>query len=198
MHMDILKLITEARTCRRYDQSRELPPGTLPWLVDCARLSPSGANMQGLRFAIIGSPAKRAEFFPHLLWAAYLKDWPGPAEGERPTGYVVILAPTGEDGKISPINNINVGIVAQSMQLAAWSKGIGACMFGGYNAKAVMGMLPMPEKYGLGLVLAFGYAREERRIVPVGADGDIKYFRDPGGVHCIPKYELKDLVIAEL
>ena len=196
--MDILKLITEARTCRRYDQSRELPPGTLPWLVECARLSPSGANVQGLRFAIIGSPAKRAEFFPHLLWAAYLKDWPGPVEGERPTGYVVILAPAGEDGKIGHINYINIGIVAQSMQLAAWSKGLGACMFGGYNAKAVTAMLPMPEKYGLGLVMSFGYAKEVRKIVPVGPNGDIKYYREADGVHCLPKRELKDLLIAEL
>ncbi|MDR1124948.1 MAG: nitroreductase family protein [Deltaproteobacteria bacterium] len=196
--MDILKLITEARTCRRYDQSRELPAGTLSWLVDCARLSPSGANMQGLRFATIVTPAKRDEVFRHLLWAAYLKDWPGPAEGERPTGYVVILAPSGEDGKIGNIDYINVGIAAQSMQLAAWSKGLGACMFGGYNAKAVMDMLPMPEKYSLALALALGYAKEERKIVPVGADGDIKYFRAAGGTHCVPKRDLKDLLVAEL
>jgi nitroreductase len=196
--MDIHKLISAARTCRRYDQSRELAPGTLAWLVDCARLSPSGSNAQSLRFASIGAPAKRAELFPHLLWATYLPDWPGPAEGERPTGYVVILAPVGADGQISRINYINIGIAAQSMQLAAWTKGLGACMFGSHNAKAVMDLLPVPETCHPALVLAFGYALEERRIVPVGPDGDVRYFRQADGVHCVPKKALADVLIAEL
>lgn len=90
--MDFLSLVTSARTCRRFCQNEPLPSGFLTWLVDCARLTPSAKNQQALRYAIIESREACEAFFPALRWAGALPDWPGPKEGERPTGYIVILA----------------------------------------------------------------------------------------------------------
>ncbi|MEZ5000999.1 MAG: hypothetical protein R2744_11570 [Bacteroidales bacterium] len=60
-------------------------------LVDLARLSASRANRQLLRYMVFNSKTDCRKIFPTLAWAAYLKDWPGPAEGQRPTAYIIIL-----------------------------------------------------------------------------------------------------------
>ncbi len=194
--MDFLKLVTEARTCRRFDASRELEPGFLTWLVDCARLSPSAGNAQVLRYATVQTPGKRPAMYDCLVWAAALKDWDGPIESERPTGYIVFFGPS-ENGKLGTNTCIDVGIMGQTMQLAAASKGVVACMFRGFKPKNIAALLPVPEGYETALVVALGYPVEERRIVSLPADGSVKYYRDDKGVHYVPKRALKDILIGE-
>lgn len=193
--MDFHKLMTEARTCRRYE-ARELEPGMLRWLVECARIMPCTANAQVLRYLTVQDPQKRAGVFDALGWAGYLKTWK-PEENERPTGYIVFLAPAGEDGKIPYNTYIDMGIAGQTIQLAAWTRGVGACMFRTYNPKKIGAAISLPEGYEIVLVMAFGYPLEERRIVSVPADGSIRYYRDDKGVHYVPKRELKDVLLGE-
>ena len=47
-------------------------------LVELARLSPSTANMQPLKFILSWKPEKNDMIFSCLAWAGYLKDWHGP------------------------------------------------------------------------------------------------------------------------
>ena len=193
--MDFLKLMTDARTCRRYKQD-ELEAGFLPWLVDCARIMPCTANAQVLRYLTIQSPDKRPGIYDALAWAGYLKNW-SPAENERPTGYIVFVAPKGEDGKIPYNTYIDMGIAGQTIQLAAWTKGVGACMFRSYNPKKIAAVIDIPEGYDIVLVIALGRPLEERRIVPVPEDGSIRYYRDDAGIHYVPKRALKDILLGE-
>lgn len=194
--MDFLQLMTEARTCRRYEGARELDPGTLAWLVDCARVMPCTANSQSLRYVTVQKPELRPGIFDALGWAGYLKTWK-PEESERPTGYIIMLAPKAEDGKLSNNTFIDMGIAGQTMQLAAWTKGIGTCMFRTYNPKKIAETVSIPENHEIVLMLALGYPVEERRIVPVGEDGSIRYYRDENGVHYVPKRALKDILLGE-
>ena len=193
--MDFHKLMIEARTCRRYE-ARELEPGMLLWLLECARVMPSAANAQVLRYLAVQTPEKRAEVFEALGWAGYFKTWK-PEENERPAGYIILLAPTDENGKISYDTYIDTGIAGQTIQLAAWTRGVGACMFRRYNPKKIKEIINIPDGYEVVLVMAFGYPVEERRIVPVPADGSIRYYRDDKGVHYVPKRELKDVLMGE-
>jgi hypothetical protein len=59
--------------------------------VNLARLSASAANLQPLRYILSNDPHKNELIFSCLAWAAYLKDWPGPPEGERPSAYIIML-----------------------------------------------------------------------------------------------------------
>ena len=72
-------LILKNRGRRRFYQEVSISPETLRGLVDLARLSASTGNMQPLKFLLSADSQKNALIFPHLGWAGYLKDWPGPS-----------------------------------------------------------------------------------------------------------------------
>ncbi|MEG1610755.1 MAG: nitroreductase family protein [Bilophila sp.] len=190
--MDFLDLASKTRSCRRFKEAEGLPAGTLEWLVSCARVAPCGGNKQALRFATVASPAVCAALFPALKWAGYLPEWGGPEAGERPSGYIVIMA---DAGKRDHIVSIDMGIAAQTIQLAACSKGIGDCIFMSFDPHKVRELLEIPAALDPVLVLALGVAKEERRLVPVPADGSIKYWRDENGVHYVPKRSLEELLL---
>lgn len=184
-------LILRNRSYRRYHQEIEVATETLRELVDLARLSASGANMQPLRYILSNEPQKNATIFSHVGWAAYLKDWPGPGEGERPSAYIVIL----EHTKIGHPMRCDHGIAAQSILLGAAEKGLGGCMIGSVDRKKLSQALQIPEQYEILLVLALGKPRETVVIDDVGPDGNIKYWRDSEGVHHVPKRSLDDIII---
>lgn len=184
--MDFLELVTATRACRRFKESEGLPEGTLDWLVNCARLSSCAGNAQALRFAVAESKEACAAVFPALKWAAMLKDWDGPAEGERPTGYIVIM---GETGKRANLNAIDSGIAAQTIQLAAQSRDIGCCIFLSFNHDQIREVLGIPAEYEPLLVLALG-KQKEVRVVEEARDGNLVYWRDEQAVHHVPKLSL--------
>ena len=88
----IADLIKKNRSFRKFYQDRVLDIETLIDLVDLARLSASAANLQPLRYILSVDSQKNFDIFSCLGWAAYLKDWNGPMEGERPSGYIIILS----------------------------------------------------------------------------------------------------------
>ena len=164
---------------------------TLCKLVDLARLSASGSNRQPLKFMLSCAPENNALIFPHTRWAGALKDWPGPAEGERPSAYIIILG----DTEISKSFGVNHGIAAQSIMLGATERGLGGCMIGSIDRSKLLDELDISERYEILLILALGKPKEKVVIVPLGADGDINYYRDDEGTHYVPKRALDDLII---
>src|SRR3990172_2407003 len=116
--MTMKELVLKNRCYRRFHQSVSVRMETLKELVDLARLSATGGNAQPLRFMVSGDASRNALIFPQLGWAAYLKDWSGPAEGERPSAYIIILG----DKRIKPSFGCDHGIAAQSILLGATEK----------------------------------------------------------------------------
>jgi nitroreductase len=187
----IRDLIVKNRSYRRFHQDVPISCETLRELADLARLSASGANKQPLKYILSCDPEKNAHVFPCLAWAAYLKDWPGPAEGERPSAYIVVLL----DTEISQSAGVDHGIAAQSILLGATEKGLGGCIIASIQKDALREALQIPARYEILLVLALGKPKEEVRIEPVGPDGDIKYWRDGEGVHHLPKRSLEEIIV---
>jgi nitroreductase len=185
-------LVKKNRSYRRFFEDEPVAPAVLRELVDLARLSPSAANLQPLRFFLSCDPKTNANIFQSLAWAGYLPDWPGPAAGERPAAYIVVLG----DKERSKNFACDHGIVAQTMLLGAVEKGLGGCMLGAIDKDKLRGALRIPERYEIMLVVALGRPKETVVIEPVAADGDIKYTRDEKGVHHVPKRSLNDLIIA--
>lgn len=187
----IRDLIIKNRSCRRFYQDAAVKHETLRGLVDLARLSASSANLQPLKYILSCDPKKNGLIFPHLAWAGYLKDWAGPAEGERPSAYIIILGDTG----ISKNFSYDCGIAAQSVLLGAAGEGLGGCMIGSIKREELRKTLNIPSRYEILLVLALGKPKEKVTIERAEESGDIKYWRDNKGIHHVPKRPLDDIIV---
>jgi nitroreductase len=187
----IKDLIARNRSYRRFFQEVTIEYDTLRELVDLARLSPSAANLQPLKYILSCDPLKNARIFSNLTWAGYLKDWPGPSEGERPSAYIIVLA----DREIAFSVDCDHGIAAQSILLGATEKGLGGCMLGAVNKGGLREALDVPSRYEILLVLALGKPKEKVVIEPASDSSQIKYWRDKEGTHHVPKRPLDEIII---
>lgn len=186
------ELIKGNRSYRRFHQEEPVSLETLKGLVNLARLSASAANLQPLKYLLSWELEKNAAIFSCLAWAGYLKDWPGPAAGERPAAYIVILG----DTQISKNFGCDHGIAAQSILLGAREQGLGGCMLGSIQRDRLRQLLQIPEALDILLVIALGRPQETVVLEEVGPDGNIKYWRDPAGVHHVPKRPLEDIIVS--
>lgn len=189
--MSFAELVKDNRSRRRFRQDSSVDVETLRGLVDLARLTPSARNLQPLKYVLSNTAEKNAKIFSCLSWALDLKGWGGPAEGERPSAYIIILG----DTEIAKTFGCDHGIAAQTIMLGAVDKGLGGCIMASINRDRLRELLSIPERYEILLVLALGKPREEVVIETVGKSGDVKYWRDESGVHHVPKRALEDMIV---
>lgn len=187
----IRDLIIKNRSYRRFYQDSAIDIQTLRELVDLARLSASAGNMQSLKYILSCEREKNAAVFQHLRWAAYYKDWPGPPEGERPSGYIIILG----DTSINKNFYCDHGIASQSILLGETEKGLGGCIFASIDRDGLKKTLGIEDKFEILLVIALGKPKEKVVLEKVAPDGNIKYWRDSSSVHHVPKRSLDDIII---
>ncbi len=187
----IEELIKQNRSCRRFYQDTAVSEETLKELVNLARLSASAANIQPLKYILSSEPENNAKIFSCLAWAAYLKDWSGPPEGERPAGYIIMMG----DTSISTNFWCDHGIASQSILLGAREKSLAGCMLGAINKKNLQKFLEIPSNLEILLVLAIGKPKEKIVLQTVGDDGNIKYWHDEKDIHHVPKRKLENIII---
>jgi len=184
-------LVLKNRSYRRFYQEVSIELETLRELVDLARLSASAMNLQPLKYVLSCESQKNALIFSHLGWAGYLKDWPGPVEGERPSAYIIVLG----DTEISRSFGCDHGIAAQSILLGATERGLGGCMIATVKRQELSQALGIAPRYEILLVIALGKPKETVVIDKVDPNGDAKYWRDSQGVHHVPKRALGGIII---
>ena len=185
------QLVQSSRSYRKFDHSATISMRALEELVELARLCPSAANKQPLRFILSTSSADNDAIFACLKWAAYLTDWKGPAPAEQPSAYIIMVN-TAKDWDFA---KFDLGIMAQTMLLGAVEKGLGGCMIGALDREKLRSHFSLQPEMDVSLVLALGKPQEDIRIVDLPADGSIKYYRDEAGVHYVPKRSLSDLIM---
>ncbi len=189
--MTLKELAIKNRSFRIFDESRPISPELLRELVDTARICPSTANRQPLKYKIITAAEERERLYPSLAWAGYLKEWDGPQAGKRPSGYVMIL----NDDAIAKDSGLDAGICAQTMLLGAAEAGFGGCMIGSLKREEIRSNFAIPETQQILLVIAFGAPAEEVVLEETGAEGSIRYYRDDQQRHHVPKRPLSEVLL---
>jgi len=191
MIVEFKEIVVKNRSYRRFDQSHSLDQEVLLELVELARSTPSAGNRQLLRYLISCSPEINSQVFDTLGWAASLPDWPGPEEGERPTGYIVIVTDTASWDWV----RVDLGISAQTILLGAAAKGLGGCMLGNIRKEQLKGILGMEDNLEILLVIAVGKPVEKVVLEEVSAEESLTYYRTEDRVHHVPKRRVKDLIL---
>jgi len=186
-------LVLKCRSYRRFYEDVAIDDKTLRELVDFARLSASAVNRQPLKYIISGARDKNALIFSTLHWAGTLKNWPGPAEGERPAAYILILG----DKEIGASFGMDPGIAAQTILLGAVEKGLGGCMLGAVDREDLRKQLNIPARYEISLVIALGKPKEKIILEAMNPGDSYDYWRDKEEGHHVPKRKLPDIIVAE-
>jgi nitroreductase len=185
------ELILKNRSYRRFVQDYRIDRDSILELIDLARLSPSGSNLQPLKYIISNAPVKNEIIFQNIKWAQHLKAWNGPEEGEKPSAYCIILLDTDVTSSI----DCDHGIAALSILLGAVEKGLGGCIIGLIDRKKLSKELQLSDRFEIKLIIALGKPKEQVVIDPMPTDGNINYWRDGQNVHHVPKRRLTEMIL---
>jgi nitroreductase len=185
------RLTLKNRSYRRFKEDYSVGEKKLLKLINLARQSASGANLQPLKFVISSTPERNQLIFPTLSWAGYLKEWKGPAEGERPSAYIILLG----DKELTKSFQYDAGIASQSITLGAAEMGLGACLIGSIQRENLRNALDIPERFQILLVIALGKPAEKVIVDALKEGMDIQYWRDEKDRHHVPKRELDELIL---
>ena len=193
--MTFLEMVKKNRSYRGFDESRRISREELMELVNCARLTPSAANKQPLRYDLIWEAEEVAATLLLTRWAAALPQRHLPDPGKGPTAFVVLLQET-EWVKDAAACQRDVGIAAQTLLLAATEKGLGGLMIGNFDRAGLENLRRYPEHLIPQLVIALGKPDERIVLTEAETNGPTSYYRDEQDVHYVPKRRLNDIVLS--
>lgn len=189
-----LDLVKQARSHRGFRQDRKVTRQELEHLVECARFTPAARNDQVLKYYLAEKPETVAAIQPLTKWAGALAELHLPRKGAEPVAYIVICLDGSLAENPTPYQR-DVGIVAQTMLLAAAEMGLNGCMIGSFAAGELREKLGLPETIKPQLLLALGEGTDRIVITDVGEDGSTTYYRDAEDTHYVPKRTLEQLIL---
>ncbi len=189
-----LDLVKQARSHRGFRQDRKVTRQELEHLVECARFTPAARNDQVLKYYLAEKPETVAAIQPLTKWAGALAELHLPRKGAEPVAYIVICLDGSLAENPAPYQR-DVGIVAQTILLAAAEMGLNGCMIGSFAAGELREKLGLPEAIKPQLLLALGEGADRIVMTDVGEDGSTTYYRDAEDIHYVPKRTLEQLIL---
>ncbi len=165
--MDAIKMIQERRSIRKY-KDEVVSQEVLNEVMEVAKYAPSWANFQIARYHFISDEKLIAQIAEKgVNGFVYNK-----STLANTKNLVVLSFVKGKSGKLDPEGSdyatsksqewemFDAGIACQTFCLAAHEKGIGSCIFGVIDAKAIAEIIGLPEDETVGTVITFGYPDE--------------------------------------
>ncbi len=196
--MDVLEAIKKRRSVRSFSQE-PVDRDLLIQMIDAARVGPSAANRQCLKYVVVTEPELCAEVFKNLKWAAYTAPVGTPAPGFTPTAYVAVCVL--QKLALPTMAKYDAGAAIQTIMLLGTARGVDSCWLKAVNYPEVSKLLNLPEGVELDSVVALGKPAEEPTQVDLeeGKEGVevIKYWRDENSRQFVPKRALGDVLVWE-
>ena len=186
------ELVEKTRSYRSFKSGVDIEESVLLELIDVARKCPAAMNTQPLKYRLVTGGSERDELFAITRWAGKL-GIKLPPEGHEPSAYIVICHDTSIAAE-RPIFLYDIGIVTETIMLAANERGLGGCIIGSATEEAMASVLGLDKTIVPKLILALGVP-DEKVVLTDARDGDTSYFRDENGVHYSPKRQLSDIII---
>ena len=186
------ELVEKTRSYRSFKPDAEIAESTLLELIDVARKCGAAMNAQPLKYKIVIGKEEKESLFAITRWAGKL-GIKLPPEGHEPSAYVVIC----HDENVAaqrPIFLYDIGMVTQTIMLAANEKGLGGCVIGSASEDEMKRVLGTPDGIVPKLILALGVP-DETVVLTDAVNGDTSYYRDEKGIHYAPKRTLDEIIL---
>lgn len=188
----LLQLLQNNRSYRRFDEKSPITKEQITRWVSAVRYTSSAKNEQPLKYFIATDEKMVYSIFKEVHWAAYLRDWDSPAEGERPVAFLVQLL----DTTLSTSSRFDEGIQLEAITLMATADGYGACIMAAFDKRRVMDLLQLPEHLHPITIIALGKPIEKVVIEDLKDGDSVRYYRTEDSVHHVPKRLLEDLIVS--
>jgi nitroreductase len=149
--MEFMGIVAARKSVRSY-ANREVEDEKLMAILEAARMSPSWANKQCVRYIVVKDKAKIAEFSGTLN--SWLKQAPV---------LLIACADPKESGSRNGMDYylVDVGISMQQLILAATDLGLGTCWIGAFDEAKVKKLLGIPENVKVVALTPVGYPAEK-------------------------------------
>lgn len=188
--MDLYDMIINRRTIRKF-KPEKLTDAQLMRYINAARVAPSAANLQPLRYIAVNRSQTVDALFPLLRWAGYLAPDYNPQLGERPVAYVAVCADLTVKTKHF---ETDMGAAVENLILSALCDGVGACWIAAVDYEKAEKLLELDENTKLLSVIALGYPAEAPKEVSMQEDS-IRYYLNEERTLCVPKRNMDEVLI---
>ena len=142
--MTFLELVQKRYSVRAY-QDRAVEDEKLAYILEAARMAPTGSNRQAFQLVVAHTKGRDAE-----MRRLYGQEWFAGAP------IVMCVCADANYG-------LNVGIVQDHMVLAATEQGLGTCWIGAFDRDVAREIFGIPAELSPIIMMTLGYAADEPR-----------------------------------
>lgn len=163
---DFLQLAKDRQSDRAFDAARPIEKDILDRILEAGRLAPSACNAQPWHFIVIDDPelknrvadatSNRILSLNHFTKQAPVHILIVEEKANFTSGF-------GSWTKKKHFPHIDIGIAAAHLCLAAEAEGIGSCMLGWFDEKAIQKLLNIPSSKRVVLDVVLGYSTQPKR-----------------------------------
>ncbi len=161
--MNFIKLVNKRFSVRKYKKN-PVERDKILRCLEAVRLTPSACNSQPWHFVVVDNPAEVAALaekttLPLSKLNQFVKGSPVIVAiiAEKPN----LSAQIGGMIKKKPYYLMDIGMAAEHFCLQAAEEGLGTCMLGWFNERAVKDYLSVPKGRSIPLLITLGYPEKE-------------------------------------
>ena len=154
--MKVLEIIQKRRSIRKY-KGNPIPEDTLLRVLEAARLSPSGKNLQPWKFIIVKDKELKKRLAQASAGQFFIAEAP-----------IIVVACGFPDDCYSRMGRymkswpVDVTIALEHLILQAHEDGLGTCWIGAFDEEQAKRALGIPEDVRVVAMTPLGYAAEEK------------------------------------
>ncbi|MGV8963967.1 MAG: nitroreductase family protein [Candidatus Saccharimonadaceae bacterium] len=164
--MDFLELVSSRQSVRAFDAERQVEKVKIECIVEAARLAPSACNAQPWSFVVVDNPElknKIADATSSRILGMNHFTKQAPVHMLLVEEKVNLSSGFGGWVKKKDFAQMDLGIVAAHIVLAAQAEGLGTCIVGWFDEDKVKELLHIPSSKRVWLDIVIGYGTQPLR-----------------------------------
>lgn len=164
--MSFVELVKKRRSVRKY-LNKSVPRELLDKCLEAARLAPSACNSQPWTFIVVDNEKVKNELVDKALSGVHVLN----AFAQKAPVIVVVITERanyasrlGGFFRGAEYNRIDIGIACEHFVLQAAELGLGTCILGWFNEKAIKKILGISADKKIDILITVGYPESDEPV----------------------------------